>query len=275
MATAITATTITATPPNLGDLLVARAHDEQPWLFWREDYDWCWLSFRQAVDQIARTVERLHARDIADTPSPIAYDAWLSPDAIAADLALHCAGRSAVPARHADDADTWLSTDDDLVEARSRLDRWDPEPLAISGELGGVILEGRRLDATAQLDSARRLERTLAPKLEDTKRPTVAVITSALDEPWVRELVWWSLLTRSALILEPSLAVLASTAHWARPHLVSAPVSALRSFAANVTGRPRRHKRLRLVIGERSWNDGNEQVWEPLDVAYVAITQID
>lgn len=265
--------------PALHSLLAERAatHSEEPWLFFRHDLHWRWLSWGQVADQVARGAAVLAGADgLGDRPLAFACDPPVA--AVAVDLALAAAGLAgrAWPGEVGDARRRaersgfggWIEVEAEdpppatftsslptftLPAARSRLRHWQPQTLAIDPP-------PREDDFTPWI----RWHELLPPASERV----IAHCGVGLEEPSARSLVAWSLLTGAALALPSPPGELLPDVLWTRPHLVLAPAAELSLLAVALKEQARaRHRRLLAVVASDQVEDGLAADWTTLGVA--------
>ncbi len=267
----------------------------EPWLFHRDGWDWRWLSWSRAADQVARGAAVLRdaglrdavLRDAVAGGSRVGYRTRQHPDAVACGLAIQAAGLIAVPIRGDRPEATrlgcgvWAEVEEAagqvpaptldrvaLPAALSPLERTQPLPLELGAPSGGIYLPGiGEFLPGPWLQAVERLDGSLPPA---AKRAIVCA-SPELDPPAAQLLEAWTLLRGAAWVLEPDAAAFVETVLWARPTLVWGSAAELEQLAARMgTRKHRRHSRLSEVVVA-----GGEQVdpgpWQALGVRVVAL----
>ncbi len=178
----------------------ARRTPREPWLFYREGWDWRWRSWARVADQVMRGLTALREKltmlqDQSSEAGPIAanyrigFDASLDPDAITSGLVVQAAGVIAVPVDLDSTGLAWATTlgcsawvevegtrfversdrDPERLVLPAALSATDPtprQPLVLDLEpAGGEIEMQPRVTAAASelMVAARRLEGRLPP----------------------------------------------------------------------------------------------------------------
>lgn len=281
-------------------LLAARARrtPADPWLFYREGWEWSWRSWRRVADQVARgaaeirrrasNVARRRASNVA--PPVIAYGARQDPDAVAAGLAIQAVGAVALPVAGGvpPDPEEWRYAAWAEVEccqspatvppgverwvlpaARTQLDRTERRPLAPADPVGGV-----RIDPSEATLSARRLmdaARDLDARIALSEGRSIVCADPELGLAASRSIETWTLLADAAWVLEPDREAFFQTVLWARPTVVFAAADALERLGELLAPRKRRrHSRIRVAvrIGE---GRVREALWRDLEVRIVGV----
>lgn len=264
--------------PSLPAVLAARAaaSPDEPWLFFRDRWDWQWRSWSQVADQVARAAAALRRAGTRIAGPRIGFDARLDPDAVAVELAVHAAGLIAVPIFGAENAtwDGWAEVGEDaaprddapariqLPAVRSRLDRWTPETVVSSGAA----------DAALWRSAARFAERL--PALQG--RPIV-LASARVDRAVRRTLRAWILKTAAAWVLEPEPEWFVPAALWTRPTLVLAPAEELGILALTMASGKQRRRWTRLqavVVTDEATEVGIADGWARVDVPVVRYSAV-
>jgi len=270
--------------PNLPAALAAHAaaFPEDPWLFYRDRWDWQWRSWSQVADQVARAAAALRRA----TGPRIGFDARPGPDAVAVELAVRAVGLIAVPVAGADCApddsaqapprwDGWAevgeavaSTEGDTAPARirlpavrSRLARWTPEAIASAGPAEEALWR-----------SAARFAESL-PAL--TGRPIV-LASSRVDRAVVSTLLAWILKSGAAWVLEPEPEGFVPAVLRTRPTLVLAPSQDLDLLAlAMDSGTRRRWSRLQAAVVTDEAAMGAEDRWRRVGASVIRFPSVE
>ncbi len=262
----------------------ARRAPTDPWLFYRDGWDWAWRSWRRVADQVARGSESLQrftgdgfASDRA--VARIAFDARQDPDAIAAGLAIQANGAVAVPlvdseleATRVTGCDAWAEVEGGLSPgsippslerivlpaALTQLDRAERrslEPPRAAVAAAVAVAGSTTLPATELMMAARRLDSRLQPW---DRRPVVCAAPN-LDLVASQLIQAWALVSGAAWVLEPHPEAFVPTVLWARPSLIFADADGLSRLASQLKIRKhRRHSRLQVavLVGDGAVEDG-------------------
>ncbi len=248
-------------------LLAQRARDAgyEPWLFHRDGWDWCWRSWAQAADQVARGAAALRRQ--AAGSQRAGHAARQHPDAVAAGLAIRAAGVSAMPVRGGRSraarlgCEVWVEVGDAAPEpeatpgrvmlppALSPIEKAPLEPLVLEATPGPVRLPDLgELSPAESIAAAERLDGSLAT---GRGRPVVCAAPD-LEPPDVHLLETWTLVRGAAWVLEPQASAFVETVLWARPTVVWAPAAELERLVARIaTRKHRRHSRVASVVVAR------------------------
>ncbi len=253
---------------------------EEPWLFFRQGWDWRWRSYLQVADQVARGAERLGTegpRRHAERETRIACDGGQDPDAVAAGLAIEAAGYLALPivgeaapearcdavvtvgASPPASEDTTTAGRLLLPGCRSPLERWEPQPLRLDA-VRATMAQGQAYRSAERL--AAKLPANLSPSRRRRGRPILCAGTTpdfGARDVWLA----WTLVADAAWVLLGEDDDFVMSVLWARPTVVAAEARRLERLAAALAQRRhRRRHRLRavVVVGEeppaaRPWDD--------------------
>ncbi len=268
----------------------ARISPHDPWLFYRDGWDWRWRSWSRVADQVARGAEVLR-REIPTPGARIAFVAAQDPDAVSAGLAIRAAGAVAIPvggtiedaARHGCAALARVGGASDAAEPipcielpaalsplettpRRALEDADSAP----GGLGFAAGDPPRvLPPEALLSAARRLDALLPHR---SKRP-IACAAPGLDVRAERLVEAWTLVRGAAWVLEPLADAFVATVLWARPTLVFGHGADLEPLAEPLKARKhRRHRRLEAVVVAGSGAVAPAP-WDDLGIGIVALQE--
>ncbi len=235
----------------------------EPWLFYRDGWDWRWRSWSRVADHVARSVAVL--RGAAAGTLRAGYDAHQHPDAIVAGLAIQAAGWVAVPVAGGPleassracgvwvgDAPTGVEEPApglervELPPALSPFDRTEPRHLVLDGASASAAVAIPRREPTSPemlASSARRLDRRLSA------RGGSAIVCAApeLGLGATQLLQAWSLVRGAAWILEPEPEAFIETVLWARPTVVWARLDELEQLAVRL--QVRKHRRRSRLVG--------------------------
>ena len=145
---------------------------------------------------------------------------------------------------------------------------------AAAGDAGGALVTGPAgsvVLSQADLVTAAAAMDALLPASREPRREREIVVTGGrLEDPAVRRLLSWTLLSGAALVLEDDAATAVATAAWARPTVFQGDareLAALRKAVEEVSGRSRRQLpfgRLHtlLVLGEEELASGDCGFWQ-------------
>ena len=231
-----TAETAADSPPTTAlAALAAKAASvpEEPWLFYRQGWDWRWRSFGQAADQVARG-----AAALGDAPSVLGFRSRQDADAVAVVLAIQAAGR---------DADL-ASPPPTIPDCRSHLEEGPPRLLS-PGDASPATLTLAAGSAPATPAEIFREAGRFDTGLPSVRERWILCATPALTPRGLQVVLAWTLLAGAAWVLEPDSEAFHETVLWARPSIVVATAAELgRLSAALKDRRHRRHSRLRVTI---------------------------
>ncbi len=259
----------------------ARAAPHEPWLFHRDGWDWRWLSWSRAADQVARGAAVL--RGAVAGGSAVAYAARQHPDAVAAGLAIQAAGMVSVPVSGEPEAgaDAWAEVEGAAGQGRvtgaarvvlpaalSPLDRTRLLELDSEAAAGAVRLPDRGEPAPAA--SIRAAER-LAGALPPAARRAIVCASPDLDPAAAHLLEAWTLVRAAAWVLEPQGSALLETVLWARPTQVWGRPGELARLGSRMAERKhRRHSRLSAVVAAGG-GVVDPDPWQALGVEVVSL----
>ena len=182
-------------------------------------------------------VER-HAGSLAGVPPEclIAYEASPSLGALACDLAIRLAGRTALPVVGG------FSTARETVEHHSEPVHWLEEAGAMPGTSdvgwegrslpGGCLVAGQQGADLAMIDGAelaRAVDRM--PGRQEARIRPVLIHHRPLDQYGERVVIEWALREEAAIVLVPASEDLAGAAYWTRPTVLHGSASLLAGLA--------------------------------------------
>ncbi len=273
----------------------ARLTPREPWLFYREGWDWRWRSWARVADQVVRSLLAQPGVDI----NRIGFDARLDPDAIVSGLVAQMAGVTAIPIdldsaglakATAMGCSAWLEVEGSHFVPRS--DR-DPERIVLPASLSAVDPTPRRplqLDrraalgdlelntglqpVTALMSAARRLDSRLPMATgKDASKQVIFSLAPRLETGVAQLLQAWTLVQGAAWVLEPDLEAWVEAVLWARPHIVCAGAPELAELASQLRQRKyRRHRRLTAIV-VAAGEIADVGVWRDQGVRVVALTE--
>ena len=233
------------TVPDPLTLLARRAAESprEPWLFHRPEWTWRWRSYAVVCDQVARGAAAL--RDAGVNPGQgaptVRFRDDLSPDALAASLAIRALGAQSAGGEGAVDGEMWLAPPErgegglELPACHNDLGPWEPESLEVPSD-----------PVEHPLDAG--LAGLLASLPEEEERPILAsgpTLTVAEREA----VLIFSLERSAAWVMEGEPAAFLQAVLWARPTLLVAGTADLRRLARVLAGRGvRRRSRLKAVV---------------------------
>lgn len=263
---------VTTLPSALADR--AEASPDDPWLFYREGFDWRWRSWSQVAHQAALGARLLRRSGRLEQGGRMAYGDRLHPDSIAAVLAIQAAGGLAVPVAADEEAEV-----PELPPVASRLGRWRPDLDSLraalrddAGAFGGGHGEPR---------THRELWRAAAawsaglPAVEEKPRKRAIALASGAVAAEMREIfLAWTLATGSAWVLEDDADFFVPAALRNRPTMVAAPGSEAGLLALSLgERRHRRWCRLRAVgiTDDAPAEIFLEEEWDALGVPVVRL----
>jgi hypothetical protein len=258
----------------------AAERPEEPWLFYRQAWDWHWVSFRAVAEQVAVWISSLAALPAG---SRAAFAATPSPPAIALDLALQGAGLTSMPLPEGalpGGAQIW-------IEPAGSGGRWIPDlpryeipvwredgaqrrgtagpVIAPPLQPGRVVIEGGGELTAADLVAAAEEIEALLPA--GRRGREILASCRPLSDPVERRLLAWATWSGAALLLEPERAAGAATAVWARPTLFHGDAAELAVLRRAVERRrfflPRLpFGRLHTILLRGDLPDAEREFWE-------------
>jgi hypothetical protein len=251
-----------------------RRTPSDPWLFFRDGWDWRWLSFAEAARQAAGVAAALPPLPPGEA---VAFADGRGPASLVVDAALQAAALTSAPvaaasaeergcAAAARGAAAWVVAPGEAPPPGLRplvvphLAEVGRRGAAAAGPLevlldppagSGVVVAapgGHRRLAAAELAAAGA---ALAARAGGAGGREIALFARPLEDPLGRLLLAWSLAAGAALVLEPDGAAFAASAAWVRPTLLAGDGEDLRRLWRHpgAEGRGRRSPLGRL----RSW----------------------
>ncbi|MEM7588488.1 MAG: hypothetical protein AAF560_34185, partial [Acidobacteriota bacterium] len=223
----------------------ARVTPREPWLFYKEGWDWRWRSWARVADQVMRGLMGLRRAlpRLDDDEGGIGFDGRLDPDAVVAGLVAQAAGVVATPvtpgAAGLEEATArgcraWLEVEGArfiergasdpqrivLPPSLPALDDTPRLPLELEADGDSSLLlddtrSGQALAAHELMVAARGLDGQI-PSLE---KQVIFCLAPDLAPGLTQRLQAWTLVRGAAWALEPDLEDFVRTVLWARPHV--------------------------------------------------------